>query len=35
MENAERYNYENALVISAKPIVEKYQSEFNKLWKDL
>ena len=33
-ENAERYNYENALFISDVKVIEKYQSTFNQLWKD-
>lgn len=32
--NAERYNYENVLFISNRPVVEKYQILFNQLWQD-
>ncbi len=32
--NAEKYNYENCLILEEKELIAKYSDEFSKLWKE-
>ncbi|MDD4526503.1 MAG: phospholipase D-like domain-containing protein [Candidatus Margulisbacteria bacterium] len=32
--NAEKYNYENCLILEEKALISKFSTEFNKLWRE-